>query len=68
MLNTHGVIHFDFKIPNILIDIKTKNPIVIDFGLSIPFSNLSAKTYSKYFYTHNAGYYIWPIDVHIIKE
>ena len=67
MLNTHGVIHFDFKIPNILIDIKTKNPIVIDFGLSIPFSNLSAKTYSKYFYTHNAGYYIWPIDVHIIN-
>ena len=67
MLNTHGVIHFDFKIPNILIDIKTKNPIVIDFGLSIPFSNVSAKTYSKYFYTHNAGYYIWPIDVHIIN-
>jgi len=67
MLNTHGVIHFDFKIPNILIDIKTKNPIVIDFGLSIPFSNISAKTYSKYFYTHNAGYYIWPIDVHIIN-
>lgn len=67
MLNTHGVIHFDFKIPNILIDIKTKNPIIIDFGLSIPFSNLSAKTYSKYFYTHNAGYYIWPIDVHIIN-
>ena len=67
MLNTHGVIHFDFKIPNILIDIKTKNPIVIDFGLSIPFSNLSTKTYSKYFYTYNAGYYIWPIDVHIIN-
>ena len=67
MLNTHGVVHFDFKIPNLLIDIKTKNPIIIDFGLSIPTSSLNADTYSKYFYTHNAGYYIWPIDVHIIN-
>ena len=33
MLNINGIIHFDFKIPNLLIDIKTKNPIVIDFGL-----------------------------------
>ena len=67
MLNTHGIVHFDFKIPNLLIDIKTKNPIVIDFGLSIQTNNLSTKTYSKYFYTYNAGYYIWPIDVHIIN-
>jgi serine/threonine protein kinase len=67
MLNMNGIIHFDFKIPNILIDIKTKNPIVIDFGLSIPVSNLTPKTYSKYFYTHTAAYYIWPIDVHIIN-
>lgn len=67
MLNQQGVIHFDFKIPNLLIDIKTKNPIVIDFGLSIPIKNVGPKTYGKYFYTYNAVYYIWPIDVHIIN-
>jgi serine/threonine protein kinase len=67
MLNTHGIIHFDLKIPNLLIDIKTKNPIIIDFGLSIPIGNINAKTYSKYFYTHSAAYCVWPIDVHIIN-
>jgi serine/threonine protein kinase len=67
MLNTHGIIHFDLKIPNLLIDIKTKNPIIIDFGLSIPIGNINAKTYSKYFYTHSAAYSVWPIDVHIIN-
>jgi serine/threonine protein kinase len=67
VLNLNGVVHFDLKLPNILIDVKTKNPIVIDFGLSIPFKNIGPKTYGKYFYTYNAGYYIWPIDVHIIN-
>ena len=67
MLNINGIIHFDFKIPNLLIDIKTKNPIVIDFGLSIPIKKIGPKTYGKYFYAYNAGYYIWPIDVHIIN-
>ena len=67
MLNTSGIIHFDFKIPNILIESKTKTPIIIDFGLSIPFDKLNATTYIKYFYAYNASYYVWPVDVHIIN-
>jgi serine/threonine protein kinase len=67
MLNTSGIVHFDLKIPNILIEIKTKNPIIIDFGLSLMVKNLGPDTYSKYFYTYNAGYFIWPVDVHIIN-
>jgi len=67
ILNLNGIIHFDFKLPNLLIDIKTKNPIIIDFGLSIPVNDLGSKTYSKYFYTHNTAYYIWCIDIHIIN-
>jgi len=67
MLNSSGVVHFDFKIPNILFEVKTKNPIIIDFGLSLPLNNLGPKTYSKYFYTYNAAYYVWPVDVHIIN-
>jgi serine/threonine protein kinase len=67
MLNSSGIVHFDFKIPNMLVEIKTKNPIIIDFGLSLPVNNLGPKTYSKYFYTYNAAYYIWPVDVHIIN-
>ncbi len=67
MLNSSGIVHFDFKIPNMLVEIKTKNPIIIDFGLSLPVNNLGPKTYSKYFYTYNAAYYVWPVDVHIIN-
>jgi serine/threonine protein kinase len=67
MLNSSGIVHFDLKIPNILIEIKTKNPIIIDFGLSLMVKNLGPDTYSKYFYTYNAGYFIWPVDVHIIN-
>ena len=67
MLNENGVIHFDFKIPNILIGSKTKTPIIIDFGLSIPIEKLNPTNYSKYFYAYSASYYIWPVDVHIIN-
>jgi len=67
MLNQHGIIHFDFKKQNFLIDIKTKNPIIIDFGLSIPIKNLVPETYIKYFYGYSISYYIWCIDIHIIN-
>ena len=50
-----------------LIKEKTKTPIIIDFGLSIPFSNLNSTTYSKYFYAYSPSYYIWPIDIHVIS-
>lgn len=67
MLNMHGIVHFDFKKQNFLIDVKTKNPIIIDFGLSIPLKDLGPETYIKYFYMYNASYYIWCIDIHIIN-
>jgi len=67
MLNLRGIVHFDFKEQNFLIDIKTKNPIIIDFGLSIPIKNLGPETYIKYFYGYNINYYAWCIDIHIIN-
>jgi len=67
MLNLRGIIHFDFKEQNFLIDIKTKNPIIIDFGLSIPIKILGPETYIKYFYGYNPSYYAWCIDIHIIN-
>lgn len=67
MLNMHGIVHFDFKKQNFLIDVKTKNPIIIDFGLSIPLKDLGPETYIKYFYSYNPSYYIWCIDIHIIN-
>jgi serine/threonine protein kinase len=67
MLNDSGIIHFDLKIPNILIEEKTKTPIIIDFGLSIPIADIRPETYKTYFYSYSPKYYIWPVDVHVIN-
>ena len=65
-LNQHGIIHFDLKLSNILIEKSKKIPIIIDFGLSIPISDIRPETYKKYFYAYSPSYYIWCIDIHII--
>jgi len=65
-LNKHGIIHFDLKLSNILIEKSKKIPIIIDFGLSIIVSDIRPETYKKYFYAHNPRYYIWCIEIHII--
>jgi serine/threonine protein kinase len=66
ILNVNGIVHYDFKVPNILIEEKTKTPIIIDFGLSIPVSDMIPEKYETYFYSYSPSYYIWPIDVHVI--
>ena len=66
ILNINGIIHYDLKAPNILIEEKTKTPIIIDFGLSIPISDIRPDKYETLFYSYSPNYYVWPIDVHII--
>jgi len=66
ILNINGIIHYDLKTPNILIEEKTKTPIIIDFGLSIPIAKILPENYETYFYAYSPSYYIWPIDVHVI--
>ena len=61
------IIHFDIKEENILYSIKFENPILIDFGLSIPIKELNSTTFSKYFYTYSPHYYLWPLEVHVIN-
>jgi serine/threonine protein kinase len=65
-LNENGIIHFDLKISNMLIEKSKKIPIIIDFGLSIPVNDIRPETYKKYFYAYSPKYYIWCIDIHII--
>jgi hypothetical protein len=66
ILNINGIIHYDLKAPNILIEEKTKTPIIIDFGLSIPISDIRPDNYKTFFYSYSPSYYIWPMDVHVI--
>jgi serine/threonine protein kinase len=65
-LNKNGIIHFDLKLSNILIEKSKKIPIIIDFGLSIPLDDIRRETYKKYFYSYSPSYYIWCIEIHII--
>ncbi len=66
ILNSAGIVHFDFKIPNILIEEKTKTPIIIDFGLSLLISDIRPENYETYFYAYNPTYWVWSIDIHVI--
>ena len=68
------IIHFDLKENNIMIDDKSKRPIIIDFGLSfieesVTMANPSSPTKSdieklkKVFFTYGADYEPWCIDI-----
>ena len=35
-LNSQNIVHFDLKGDNILYNLTTNNPLIIDFGISIP--------------------------------
>ena len=60
------IVHFDLKNNNILYNSLTKDPQIIDFGISIPIDNLNNKNWIDYFYIYAPDYYIWPLEVHII--
>ena len=61
------IVHFDIKEGNILYSTKFENPILIDFGLSIPIQQLNQSNLSDYFYVYAPTYYLWPIEVHAIN-
>ena len=62
-----NIVHFDIKEGNILYSIKYENPILIDFGISIPIDKLTNENLSDYFYVYGPEYYIWPMEVHVIN-
>lgn len=68
-LNNINVVHFDTHIDNILFDKNNFIPILIDFGLSIPFDQLNIDNISQlkhYFFVYAPDNSLWPIEVHII--
>ena len=60
------IVHFDLKAENILYNIYTGNPIIIDFGISIPIKDVNETNIKNYFYIYAPEYFIWPLEVHII--
>jgi hypothetical protein len=55
---------------NILMNLKTDTPIIIDFGLSIPIDHDRAESdafWTTYFYKYSPEYYVWPLEAHFIN-
>lgn len=62
-LNAAGIVHMDVKENNIMIDDNTKNPIIIDFGLSSEITNLNNNDYKDTFFVYGPDYGPWCIDI-----
>ena len=62
-----NIVHYDLKEDNILYSVKYENPILIDFGISIPMDKLNTSKLKEYFYVYAPDYYIWPLEVHVIN-
>ena len=61
------IVHFDIKEQNILYSVKYKNPILIDYGISIPFDLLNKSNIKDYFYTYGPDYSLWSLEIHTIN-
>lgn len=64
-LTEHSIVHYDLKLQNILMNLKTDTPIIIDFGLSIVMKD--APDWKLYFYRYSPEYSVWPLEAHIIN-
>lgn len=62
-LNAAGIVHMDVKENNIMIDDNTKNPIIIDFGLSSEIKDLDKNDYKDTFFVYGPDYGAWCIDI-----
>jgi len=67
----HRIVHHDLKLQNILINLKTDTPIIIDFGLSIIMGGEKTKRpadfWRVHFYKYAPEYYVWPLETHVIN-
>jgi serine/threonine protein kinase len=66
-LSDAGIIHFDVKDNNVICEDKTGTPIIIDFGLSIDLSEISANDYKDAFYVYGPDYGPWCLEIAMIS-
>jgi hypothetical protein len=79
-LMKNGIVHYDFKWDNAVIDLKTELPVILDFGISIPINLLlkldkdqdqdntdAYEAYRDYFYIYFPEYSLWCIEIHLIN-
>jgi serine/threonine protein kinase len=77
-LMNNGIVHYDFKWDNAVIDQRTGLPVILDFGISIPIKLLldldqdqsdadAYEAYRDYFYVYFPEYSLWCIEIHLIN-
>lgn len=62
-LYSAGIVHLDVKENNVMIDDNTRNPIIIDFGLSSEITALNTNKYRDVFFVYGPDYSPWCIDI-----
>jgi len=68
ILSNYNIIHYDLKQNNISIDDSKRIPVIIDFGLSFQFNDLTTDLhYEKYFYVYYDKYPPWCLEITIIS-
>lgn len=71
ILQEIGICHYDIKFENIIYNIDSKIPIIIDFGLSFLFKDVddykSIYHLKHFFYVYAPHYYIWCPEIQIIS-
>ena len=66
ILKKQGIIHYDLKLDNILYDVKSNSPKIIDFGISIEKSKISLTDLKETFWVYAPWYYVWSPDIHFM--
>jgi len=66
-LNECNIIHNDIKNSNIIYNINTNEPVLIDFGLSIPIDEVTNSNIRDFFYVYAPDYYYWSLEIHILN-
>jgi hypothetical protein len=70
------VVHYDLKAGNVVFNTRSRNPVIIDFGLSFVIDDVRAalrkpdleaiETLHRFFYGYFPDYAPWPLEAHII--
>jgi serine/threonine protein kinase len=66
LLGQKKIVHNDLKGDNILYNIYSSVPQIIDFGISIPFELLNNENIKDYFYIYAPEYNAWSLDYDVI--
>lgn len=67
LMQEKEVLHYDLKLDNMLFMKETKQPRIIDFGISIPMKDITRENMGEYFYVFAPEYYVWCIEINIIN-